>query len=171
MALHERLLRIRPQLLAYARAICDEAHEADDLVQEALVRALSSEGAPASAAELRFWMFRIIRNLHVDNRRKSQVRAEYSAGQERLLNEDPATGGDPLAGILIRQVLESLSSDHREVVFLVDIMGMRYAEAARVLDVAEGTVMSRLSRARRAMIERMDTSNVTPITKARRRNR
>jgi RNA polymerase sigma-70 factor (ECF subfamily) len=169
MADHRRLLKLRPQLLAYARTICGEADEADDLVQEALVRALSSDGAPDAAGDLHFWMFRIIRNLYLDNRRKSKVRAEYSAGQERLLNDDPTIGGDPLAGILVRQVLESLSSDHREVLFLVDIMGMRYAEAARVLDVAEGTVMSRLSRARRAMIERMDSSNVTPMKKVRRR--
>ena len=68
----------------------------------------------------------------------------------------------------MRQAFEALSPNHREVIFLVDIMGMRYAEAGEVLDVAEGTIMSRLSRARRAMIDRLEGSNVSPMPRRRR---
>ena len=70
---------------------------------------------------------------------------------------------DPVEQLLVRQALESLSPSHREVLFLVDVMGLRYGEVSELLDVPEGTVMSRISRARRSMIDALDGSNVTQI--------
>lgn len=61
--------------------------------------------------------------------------------------------GDHARDVLIRRAFEKLPPDTREVLFLVDIMGLKYAEAAKVMDVPNGTVMSRLSRARRALLE------------------
>jgi acetyl esterase/lipase len=73
-----------------------------------------------------------------------------------------------LQDLLVRQAFEALSPPHREVIFLVDIMGMRYQEAAQVLDVAEGTIMSRLSRARKALIGKLEESNVSPLPRQER---
>jgi RNA polymerase sigma-70 factor (ECF subfamily) len=75
-----------------------------------------------------------------------------------------------LRSLLLHQALEGLTAEHREVVFLVDIMGLRYAEAASVLDVPEGTIMSRISRARQALFDGLDESNVAPMPKRQRRN-
>ncbi len=169
MTIHRGLLALQPQLLAYARAICGNADEADDLVQDAIVRALTAPQPPTRSDDLRPWMFRIMRNLHYDCWRKAKVRTEYSVQQKRLDQETPPDWNDPLSGILVRQTFEALSRDHREVLFLVDIMEMRYAEAADVLAVAEGTVMSRLSRARRAMLDRLEETNVTSLARHRRK--
>ena len=164
---HQKVLKLRPQLRAYASALCGNAADADDLVQEALARALSHHKAPIELDELRRWLFRIIRNLFIDNQRRQRVREEYSASHKRLFDEQPIEDNDQLDFLVLRQALESVSDDHREVLFLVDIMGMSYSEAAAVMDVANGTVMSRLSRARRAVMDRIEQSNVTPISMRR----
>jgi RNA polymerase sigma-70 factor (ECF subfamily) len=167
---HNRLLRLRPQLLAYARAVCGSYDEAEDLVHDAVERALTAHNVPGSIEELRPWMFRVLRNLNIDRQRKIRVRTEYAAQHKRLLDDAPVIGNDPLRSLLLRQALEGLTAEHREVVFLVDIMGLRYAEAASVLDVPEGTIMSRISRARQALFDGLDESNVAPMPKRQRRN-
>ena len=167
MAIHKELRALQPQLLAYARAICRSADAADDLVQDAIVRALEAAHPPVELEDLRPWMFRILRNLHLDSVRKLKVRAEYFTQQKRLIASAPLTERDPASSMFVRQVFESLSPDHREVLFLVDVMGMRYAEAAGIANVARGTIMSRLNRARRAMIDRLDGTNVADIRQHR----
>jgi RNA polymerase sigma-70 factor (ECF subfamily) len=96
-------------------------------------------------------MFRVIRNLHYDELRKRRVRREYFAAEKRLSTE---TGpSDTARDVLIRLAFEKLPPETREVLCLVDIMGLKYAEAAKVMDVPNGTVMSRISRARKALLE------------------
>jgi len=168
MAIETLLTRLRPQLIAYARAITSSVDAADDLVQDSIERALNASAPPTALSDLRPWMFRIIRNLHLDEIRKTKVRTEYASHHGRLFSEASYQPNAPLQDMLVRQAFEALSPQHREVVFLVDIMGMRYLEAGKVLDVPEGTVMSRLSRARRSMFDRLNESNVAPLP---RRNR
>jgi RNA polymerase sigma factor (sigma-70 family) len=139
-----------PELRAYARSICERPDAAEDLVQDAIERTLKSENPPNALSSLRPWMFRVIRNLHFDELRKLRVRREYLTREKRLLSE----GGevpDHARDVFIRLGYERLPPEKREVLFLVDIMGLKYAEAADVMGVATGTVMSRLSRARQAL--------------------
>lgn len=168
VTIHDQLVRLRPQLVGFARAICGTP-EADDLVQDAIERALKADSPPLESPDLVPWMFRIIRNLHVDELRKSKVRAEYVDYQKRLSGEGYNRESDPLQDLLVRQAFEALSPPHREVIFLVDIMGMRYLEAGEILGVAEGTIMSRLSRARQAMIGQLNQSNVSPLPRRKRK--
>ncbi|KZY03702.1 RNA polymerase subunit sigma-70 [Sulfitobacter sp. HI0040] len=139
-----------PEFRAYAKAICASASDAEDLVQDAVERALRSESRPDGPDALRPWMFRVIRNLHYDELRKKRVRREYFAAEKRLSEETATT--DAARDVLVRLAFEKLSTDMREVLFLVDIMGLKYAEAAKVMEVANGTVMSRISRARKALL-------------------
>ena len=143
-----------PEFRAFATAICASGEEAEDLVQDAIERALRTDRRPASLAELRPWMFRVIRNLHYDELRKRRVRREYLAAERRLSNE--AGASDMARDILIRMAFEKLPPEAREVLCLVDIMGLKYAEAAKVMDVPDGTVMSRISRARKALLDLVD---------------
>lgn len=140
-----------PEFRAYAIAICASSDDAEDLVQDAIERALRTENRPTVLDELRPWMFRVIRNLHYDELRKRRVRREYLAAEKRL--SDEAGTSDAARDVLIRMAFEKLSPDMREVLCLVDIMGLKYAEAAIVMNVANGTVMSRISRARKALLE------------------
>lgn len=143
-----------PELSAYARAICGCGEGHEDLVQDAIERSLRHETRPKRIEELRPWLFRVIRNLHYDELRKRRVRREYIAVQERFLDESDGTSSRA-RDALVRFAFEKLSPEKREVLFLIDIMGFRYAEAAEIMDVPIGTVMSRVSRARKALLHRV----------------
>ncbi|MEO1679538.1 MAG: sigma-70 family RNA polymerase sigma factor [Pseudomonadota bacterium] len=147
-----------PEFRAYAIAICASSDDAEDLVQDAIERALRTDGRPNVLDELRPWMFRVIRNLHYDELRRKRVRREYLAAEKRL--SDEAGSSDAARDILIRMAFEKLPPDMREVLCLVDIMGLKYAEAAKVMNVANGTVMSRISRARKALLALVDGTQV-----------
>ncbi len=144
-----------PEFRAYAHALCGDPDEAEDLIQDAVERALRTSGRPKRAEALRPWMFRVIRNLHYDALRKRRIRQKFVAAEQPLLaaSDCPA---DPARDIMIRRAFGKLRPEVREILVLVDIMGLKYAEAAAVLDVPPGTVMSRISRARRALLELID---------------
>lgn len=155
MASFTQIEVLLPELRAYASSICSPSDDAEDLVQDAIERALKSDTRPGRLEELRHWMFRVIRNLHYDELRKLRVRREYFATEKRLSGDAHRTS-HIARDVLIRMAFEKLSPETREVLFLVDVMGLKYAEAAEVMDVPNGTVMSRVSRARRALLELVD---------------
>ncbi|MFB9233247.1 RNA polymerase sigma factor [Pseudohalocynthiibacter aestuariivivens] len=139
-----------PELCAYARYISSHSSDAEDLVQDAIERTLRADSRPAKLRDLRPWMFRVIRNLHLDELRRRRVRMEYQSREKRFSN-DICGSTDVSRDVLIRIAFEKLPPEKREILFLVDISGLTYAEAAEVIGVAHGTVMSRVSRARSAL--------------------
>ncbi len=155
MVCFPHLESLLPELHAYARAICQRQENAEDLVQDAIERAVRSENRPTIRSELRPWMFRVIRNLRYDELRKRRVRREYLAAEKRLLDVTDGQS-DTARNVLVRLAYEKLKPEAREVLFLVDILGLKYAEAATVMDVPAGTIMSRISRARRALLAIVD---------------
>jgi RNA polymerase sigma-70 factor (ECF subfamily) len=167
LRLRRKLIVLQPELLAYARSLTLDISGAEDLVHDAVVRALQSGSAPKQITDLRPWMFRIIKNLFIDKKRKERVQREFSIAQNRLSDIGPAQTGDPVEALMVRQAYAKLAPREREILCLVDILGLTYAQAAAVIDVPVGTVMSRVSRARRAMIERMGETNVRPMRKRR----
>lgn len=154
-----------PEFRAYALAICASASDAEDLIQDAIERALRTDSRPVRIDELRPWMFRVIRNLHYDELRKKRVRREYLAAERRL--SDEAGSSDAARDILVRLAFGKLPPDMREVLCLVDIMGLKYAEAAEVMNVANGTVMSRVSRARKALLKLVDGAEARDVAEKR----
>ena len=158
MASMSQIEILLPELRAYSRFITAGADGAEDLVQDAIERALRAPSRPAELKAFRPWMFRVIRNLHNDELRKRRVRREYSEGLARLSHDAPQSG-DHVRDFFIRQAFAKLTQEHREVLFLVDIFGMKYAEAAQVMGVPDGTVMSRISRARRALLDLVEGSD------------
>lgn len=141
-----------PELHAYARWICSAPDDPEDLVQSAIERSLRAENRPVKLNDLRPWMFRVIRNLYYDELRRRRVRKEYSTREKRLLSEIGETP-DVSRDVLIRLAFEKLPPEKREILFLVDVIGLKYSEAAEVIGIAHGTVMSRVSRARRELRE------------------
>jgi RNA polymerase sigma-70 factor (ECF subfamily) len=136
-----------PRLRRYARALTGDRAAADDLVQDTLERALSRFHLWRRGSDLRAWLFTIMHNIFV-NQARSRMRYPHEPfdepAAERLQYRDPDWSelrdiGDALAKLPVEQ---------RTVVLLVGLEQFTYDEAARVLDVPIGTVMSRLSRAR-----------------------
>lgn len=145
-----------PEFRAYAIAICASANDAEDLVQDAFERALRTKNRPLKLDDFKPWMLRVIRNLHYDELRKRRVRREYLMAQRHF--SDDAEASDSARDTLVRMAFEKLKPDMREVLCLVDILGLKYSEAAEVMNVPNGTVMSRVSRARKALLELVDGS-------------
>ncbi len=143
-----------PHLRRYARALARNRDVADDLVQETLLRALDAE-LRWRGGNLRVWLFTILTNLN-RNRLRSLVRRAPHDGIEAIdaAHPTPSTNGESRD---ITRALESISTEQREVLLLVALEGLSYADCARALAVPVGTVMSRLSRARAAFRNALDT--------------
>jgi RNA polymerase sigma-70 factor (ECF subfamily) len=157
-----------PGLRRYAWALLRDDEAADDLVQDTLERAISRWHLRRRDGDLRAWLFAIERNLFLSGLRQTSRRGPH-IGPETLDNLPAAEGGpehaagarDVLAG------LDALPEDQRSVLLLVAVEDLSYAEAARVLDVPVGTVMSRLSRARERMRSFMETGRATLLRRVK----
>lgn len=143
-------------LRRYALVLVGDPHEADDLVQEALARVLSHMRAWRPVRDLRAYLFTTLHNVFIDTTRKRHKRNDHVPIDEVLgMLSSPATQGRRLEFRDLLQGLAALPEQQREVLLLVGLEGMSYIEAARILDVPIGTIMSRLSRGREALRQLM----------------
>ena len=149
-----QLVALLPRLRRFARGLAGSREAADDVVQAACERALMRRDQFEPGSRLDSWMYRIVQNLWIDQLRKDR-RGEIGIDPADLA-EFP--GGDSAAeaeGKLylaeVRRAIARLPEDHREVLLLVSVEGVAYKQAAEILDLPIGTVMSRLSRARLAL--------------------
>lgn len=147
-----------PALRRYARAMLRNRDDADDLVQDVLERALGNWQGRRKAASLRSWLFAILHNLALDRLRRRARRgtdAPLETVPEAWLAR-PAEQEHALGQQDVLAHLAQLPEDQRAVLLLVSVEDLSYAEAAAVLDVPMGTVMSRLSRARERLRRQME---------------
>jgi RNA polymerase sigma-70 factor (ECF subfamily) len=150
---HEMILLL-PRLRRFARALAGSREDADDLVQAACERALRAIDSWEPGSRLDSWMFRILRNLWIDQlrRRKAENIADRWEGEIEIAGEDGRrTTEGRLELAQVRATIATLPEPQRDVLVLVCIEDLSYREAAAVLDVPVGTVMSRLARARHAL--------------------
>ncbi len=149
------LVALVPRLRRFAYTLCGSADAGDDLVQAACERALRNAAAFQPGTRMDSWMFRIIQNLWLDDRRKRKVRGAQ-IDPETLAMSDDGLGArqaeDRITLERVRASVEKLPDELRLVVALVAIEGHSYREAAESLDIPIGTVMSRLSRARAMLL-------------------
>ncbi|GAA0564989.1 RNA polymerase sigma factor [Rheinheimera aquimaris] len=154
------LTLLLPALRRFAYSLTGNMADADDLLQSTVVKLLDSP--PAADVPLLQWSFRVCRNLWIDDYRAKKVRqhtaldeaAELSGedGEQVAINEITLTE--------VNQAMNNLPGEQREVLSLVAVQGMSYSEAAGVLAIPQGTIMSRLARARVAMVDALKYSGV-----------
>jgi RNA polymerase sigma-70 factor (ECF subfamily) len=160
----EEALELADQVYRVARRLVGTREEAEDLVQETYARAFRSWRSYTPGTNLRAWLLRILTNLNIDRGRRSQRAPDtqpLEEGDYYLANKVAEAQGEAaldqervverLSQDSIVDALSSLSHDFRDVVVLVDIGDFSYADAAQILDVPIGTVMSRLHRGRRQL--------------------
>jgi RNA polymerase sigma-70 factor (ECF subfamily) len=170
-AQHKRIEAYLTRLYGYAISLANDREVARDLVQECAVKALSAGRVPQDEPAYRAWLFRILRNAFLDRQRRDNGTPVIDNDLAEV-EEDAQVWryDDRLVSVLtVRLGLARLSRAHREIIALVDLGGFTYAEAAGFLDVPKGTVMSRLSRAREALLEAITESNVQPMPLDQRR--
>jgi RNA polymerase sigma-70 factor, ECF subfamily len=149
------LIEHLPGLRRYARALTGDAWAADDLVQDTLERACVKWRLWVAGTDLRAWLFTLMHNLYLNQRRAARVALNtVSIDDVEAELHAPAPGSDdPLD---LDRCLQRLPADQRAVLLLVALEDMSYEDAAKVLAIPLGTVMSRLSRARNRLRELMD---------------
>ena len=146
--------------MAFARSLIGDADQARDLVQEAAARALAAHNVPVDAAAYRAWAFRIVRNAALDEiRARAPRQFSLPDAAADLWSFDDAC----IAKITVEQGMAAIAPVHREIIALVDIAGFSYTEAAEILGVPAGTVMSRIARARSALLKVIESSSVRPL--------
>ncbi len=140
-----------PAMLRFARSLTRDATAADDLVQDAVIRAIERRDRFMPDRDYRSWLLTITHNLFIDGWRREQVRRAAQAElQERPAWAEPTQEHAVDLQSTLR-AFEDLPAEQRAVMHLVVMEGASYLEAAAVLDIPVGTVMSRLSRARETL--------------------
>ena len=153
-----QLLTWVPRLRRYARALAGNREDADDLVQDTLERAWAKSALWHGVVDMRAWLFSIMHNLHVDGIRRPKLATVMMDDDAPEVAMAP-TQGERLAVLNLQAALDLLPTEQKEIVLLVALEDMAYAEIATTLGIPIGTVMSRLSRGRerlRALMEGRD---------------
>ncbi len=147
----DQLVALLPRLRRFARALSRNAHDADDLVQVAVERALMRLDQWRPGTRLDSWMYGIIRNAWIDETRSRRRRDRVLAPEE--LGEHVADGASDahIQRLSLQAAMEQLPEEQRLAVALVLVEGLAYKEAAEVLEVPIGTVTSRLARGRETL--------------------
>ncbi|MEQ8964752.1 MAG: RNA polymerase sigma factor [Azospirillaceae bacterium] len=148
--MRDEMIALLPRLRRFARGLAGSAADADDLVQATCERALGALDGFDPATRLDSWMFRIMQNQWIDAGRARARRPSVpvdAAGELADATAERAAGAR-LELDAVRRLVDGLPDDQRAVLCLVAIDGRSYREAAAILDIPVGTVMSRLARAR-----------------------
>ena len=162
-ALREGMLAAVPRLRAFAVSLSGNVDRADDLVQETLVRALTSIDSFRPGTNLAAWLFTILRNHFRSEYRKRRREVEDVDGRhtESLRSQPEQMGHVELAEF--REALAKLPPDQREALVLVGASGFSYEEAAEICGCAVGTIKSRVNRARSKLAALLDLEDRTDI--------
>jgi RNA polymerase sigma-70 factor, ECF subfamily len=149
--LSAELVILLPRLRRFARALTRNPHDADDLVQLAVERALARAHQMRPDAALAGWVFGILRHAWIDEQRVRARRERVFAPEESGQNVGDAGQGAQVERLSVQDAMARLPQDQCLAVALVLIEGLSYKEAAHVMDVPIGTLTSRLARAREAL--------------------
>lgn len=153
-----------PSLRRYARAMLGDRATADDLVQDTLERAWSRLSQWRAGSDMRAWLFGIMHNLRVDQLRRSTL-PTHSIDEDDFEVPTRPTQTDKLEVQDLESALNQLPDEQREILLLVALEEMTYAEIAATLNIPVGTVMSRLSRGRERL--RVVMNDWQPATRLR----
>lgn len=161
--LQSALLDVLPHLRAFARSLTRNRDQADDLVNDAIVRAISASQQFTPGTNFKAWIFTILRNLFYNEGRKRHSRF---TSIDDLVGNEPSIGASQEASLEFcdfRRAFWQLNADQREVLILVGASGLSYEEAAAVCDCRVGTIKSRVSRARADLKRMLDEGTLATI--------
>jgi RNA polymerase sigma-70 factor (ECF subfamily) len=145
------LIDLIPQMRGFARALCRDRAEADDLAQDALASAWRCRDSYISGTNMKAWVFTIIRNQFYSHRRRSwrMCQLDPTVAEETLVSVSNPTAALELEDV--RRAMLELCDEQREALTLIAVAGLAHSEAALICKCAEGTIKSRVSRARQKL--------------------
>src|SRR6195952_4288761 len=159
----EGVIGLIPALRAFAWSLSHNGSDADDLVQETLIKAWTNREKFEPGTNLRAWLFTILRNTYYTHvlRRRREVRDE--TGEYAGTLKSAPTQDWSLAMRTLQAALQKLPAEHREALILVGAAGLSYEEVAEICGCALGTIKSRVNRARARLLKIMDAEDANDV--------
>ncbi|HTV51443.1 MAG TPA: sigma-70 family RNA polymerase sigma factor [Steroidobacteraceae bacterium] len=160
------MVQLVPQLHTFARSLCRDGVHADDLVQEALLRAIDNIERFKPGTNLKAWLFTIVRNEHYSQLRRRKFEA-HDVSSDSL--PEPSVPPDHDGELELRDLnraLAALSPGQRAALLLVSASGFSYEEAAAICGCAVGTIKSRVARARSALLAMLEGCALAPACRS-----
>jgi RNA polymerase sigma-70 factor (ECF subfamily) len=159
----DEVVGLIPALRAFAWSLSHNGSDADDLVQDTLIKAWTNREKFEPGTNLRAWLFTILRNTYYTAvlRRRREVRDE--TGEYAGTLRTPATQDWSVAISALQAALQKLPAEHREALILVGAAGLSYEEAAEICGCALGTIKSRVNRARARLLKIMEAEDITDV--------
>lgn len=154
------LTEVVPHLRAFARGLCGRPDMADDLVQEAMMKAWAAQERFEPGTSMRAWTFVILRNAYLTDMRRNRFRGEYDEGVAERILTAPAGQEEPIHLADMHRALLTLPPERREALLLVGAGGFSYEEAAEICGCAVGTIKSRVGRARAALSGMLEDGDI-----------
>jgi RNA polymerase sigma-70 factor, ECF subfamily len=161
-SIQEQVVALLPRLRRFARNLARNPHDADDVVQIAVERALQRAAQWRSDARLDCWLFKIVRNAWIDEVRSRGRRAKIFLPEEAGADVGASLIEGEIDKLSMEAAFGKLPEDQRMAVSLVLVEGLPYKEAAEVLDIPIGTLTSRLARGREALQALLQLPGGTP---------
>ena len=149
--LREQIVDLLPRLRRFARTLARDPHDADDLVQVAVERALAKSEQLRPDSRLSSWMFGILRNAWIDETRTRGRRNRILAPEALGENVGDASSESHTEALTVQDAMERLPEEQRMAIGLVLVEGLSYKEAAEIMGIPIGTLTSRLARGREAL--------------------
>lgn len=160
-AFKAELASLIPHLRAFARSLCGDATLADDLAQDAMLKAWKARASYEPGTNMKAWAFTILRNLFYSEKRRSWRRQPLDpevAEATLVANDNPAGTMELMA---LRNAIYELPDDQREALILVGAGSLAYEDVAEICGCAVGTIKSRVSRARKAVTEILESNEIS----------
>jgi RNA polymerase sigma-70 factor (ECF subfamily) len=159
----DEVVGLIPALRAFAWSLSHNGSDADDLVQDTLIKAWTNREKFEPGTNLRAWLFTILRNTYYTTvlRRRREVRDEM--GEYASTLKTPATQDWTVAMGALQAALQKLPAEHREALILVGAAGLSYEEVAEICGCALGTIKSRVNRARARLLKIMDAEDANDV--------
>lgn len=154
------LTEVIPHLRAFARGLCGRPDMADDLVQEAMMKAWAAQDRFEPGTSMRAWTFVILRNAYLTDMRRNRFRGEYDENVAERILTAPAGQEEPIHLSDVHRALLTLPPERREALLLVGAGGFSYEEAASICGCAVGTIKSRVGRARATLNSMMEDGDI-----------
>lgn len=151
-----------PQLRAFARSLCGQKDLADDLAQEALLKAWAARDKFEAGTNLRAWLFIILRNVFLSQMRRARFRGDWNQDSAERTLAAPARQEQQLQMSDLQRALMQLPEAQREALILIGAGGLAYEEVASICGCAVGTVKSRVARARTALEKVLSDGSCPP---------
>ncbi|MEQ8391013.1 MAG: sigma-70 family RNA polymerase sigma factor [Thalassospira sp.] len=160
-ALKTELTDLLPRALRFARSLTRDPIAAEDLVQTAYAKAVERIHQYETGTRLDSWMYRIIQTSWIDEKRRDQRRGNVISFEDARDSSAPSQNHGGVDRMFLQSALAALGEEQRSAITLVLIEGYSYREASEILQVPDGTVMSRVARARKALAALHDDDSQT----------